>query len=646
MKPRTVQAISTLLMITTLTGAAFMVPPINAQRKDLQLNTLSDEAVRTLPPNEALTTAALSIFRGLAVDVLWYRMNRLKEEGSYFEINQISNWIVTLQPRFSQVWSFMAWNMAYNISVATNTKEERWDWVNKGVRLIRERGIPYNPDAIRLYREAGWIFYHKIGQFTDDMNWYYKQRLALEWQEVIGQPSDGATTAQIIERFEKINTAPDTLELLRDSDPGMPGFLDAMSDIGAPPDEPTLRLIGRILMIRASLDAKALGVGVQQLRDDRAAKIQTLLADPQYATASVAYVAFLRKRVITDNYRMSTDHMLKIMKEYGPLDWRHPAAHSCYWFSLGTSKIAELRKQIDEGRAKKLVAGQDIDLLNTYRGTIQSLQELMYRGRISFDFVGQRPPDFLPEPRFIDAYDKAMMLAREELVKNGTFLEDTTQFDSGHENFLFTAICFAYFYGDRADAQRYLDRAHELYGKLPDRVMQPRYTLALDDVVFDETFRNLDLLYHARQFIDGMMSKAFSEGLLNNRADVYDRFIDMAKRVHKKFNENIRNVPNAPQDPGGLPPFDKMLADGYTSFMRLPQVDPLRRFNMWHNTPIELRRATYDRIKDVALPAAEQAGLDPERTFSEPEGMAEWRKENPANLDPAASDGSTEIERN
>ena len=59
----------------------------------------------------ALGTAALGSFRGLIVDVLWYRAYRLKEDGKFYEANKLSQAITQLQPRFPQVWVFHAWNI-------------------------------------------------------------------------------------------------------------------------------------------------------------------------------------------------------------------------------------------------------------------------------------------------------------------------------------------------------------------------------------------------------------------------------------------------------------------------------------------------------------------------------------------------------
>jgi len=101
---------------------------INSQREDMDLIIDKPENV---PPSLAFATVATGAFRGLAVDALWMRADRLKEEGQFFDARQLAEWITTLQPRFASVWEFHAWNMAYNISVAipATQPDQRWQWV-------------------------------------------------------------------------------------------------------------------------------------------------------------------------------------------------------------------------------------------------------------------------------------------------------------------------------------------------------------------------------------------------------------------------------------------------------------------------------------------------------------------------------------
>ncbi len=139
-------------------------------------------------PNEVSIGIALGAFRGIFVNMLWLRAQAAKDQGNYYEAMDLSKAITKLQPRFPRVWAFHAWNMAYNISVTTNTAPERWQWVNNGIRLMREEGIPANPKDLLLHKEISWIFLHKIQGFMDDANLYYKRQLAEEWTIVLGPP--------------------------------------------------------------------------------------------------------------------------------------------------------------------------------------------------------------------------------------------------------------------------------------------------------------------------------------------------------------------------------------------------------------------------------------------------------------------------
>jgi hypothetical protein len=195
-------AIALFGLVALLTGAAFMMPAINEERVALQL-TANEQLMKNLPPQIAVTQAALGSFRGLAVDVLWARAEKMKQEGQFWEANQLAEMVTKLQPRFAQVWAFHAWNMAYNISVATHTPAERWKWVNDGVNLLRDQGIPLNPNSVLLYKELSWIFLHKIGMFSDDMHWFYKLQLAMRWQRILGEPIAGDTQA-VIDQFRPI----------------------------------------------------------------------------------------------------------------------------------------------------------------------------------------------------------------------------------------------------------------------------------------------------------------------------------------------------------------------------------------------------------------------------------------------------------
>jgi len=141
-----------------------------------------------LPPLPAFTTLALGGFRGFIADLLWLRAERMQREGRYFEIVQLANWITKLEPQFEEVWIYHAWNMSYNISILFSNPQDRWRWIENGIRLLRDEALRINPSSARICRELGWIFQHKIGSDDDIAHLYYKQPWAALMQRAVADP--------------------------------------------------------------------------------------------------------------------------------------------------------------------------------------------------------------------------------------------------------------------------------------------------------------------------------------------------------------------------------------------------------------------------------------------------------------------------
>ena len=147
-------------------------------------------AVQGASPLVSFTTVALGSMRGIIADLLWLRSQSLQQKGDYYEMVQLARWITDLQPEFSGAAAFLAWNMAYNISVTCSFYDDRWRWVNEGLKLLRDRAIIYNPEDPVLYKELGWIFQHKIGNVLDDAQQYYKNQLANDMMLVVTNDPD------------------------------------------------------------------------------------------------------------------------------------------------------------------------------------------------------------------------------------------------------------------------------------------------------------------------------------------------------------------------------------------------------------------------------------------------------------------------
>jgi hypothetical protein len=167
-----------------LFGVSRVQSSMNKDREKLGLTRI--DPLDNAPPVLAFTTVALGGFRGLISNALWMRMSDLQDEDKFFEMAQLADWITKLEPHFVQVWLVQAWNMAYNISVKFKDYPDRWRWVEKGIELLRDDGLRYNPNELLIYRELGWFFQHKLGQNLDDASMLYKQNWSMEMSQVFG----------------------------------------------------------------------------------------------------------------------------------------------------------------------------------------------------------------------------------------------------------------------------------------------------------------------------------------------------------------------------------------------------------------------------------------------------------------------------
>src|SRR5262245_64747561 len=169
-----------------LAGVSQVQQALNRERDRLGLTRV--EPLENAPPVLAFTTVALGGFRGLISNALWIRASDLQDEDKFFEMAQLADWITKLEPHFVHVWLVQAWNMAYNISVKFKDYPDRWRWVKRGIELLRDDGLRYNPNETLIYRELGWFFQHKVGQNLDDAHLYYKQSWAIAMTNLFGGP--------------------------------------------------------------------------------------------------------------------------------------------------------------------------------------------------------------------------------------------------------------------------------------------------------------------------------------------------------------------------------------------------------------------------------------------------------------------------
>lgn len=189
MNTRGIQFAALACCVALIAASASFTRSINAGRQNLSMISQVNP-IESAPPEYAFAIQAFGAFRGLLTNLAFIRAEQYKQEGKYYDAMQLASWITKLQPRFVSVWEFMAWNMAWNISVTTYTPEERWNWVYNGAKLLRDEGLKYNPRAVNLYRQLSWIFGNKMSESVDEHHLTYKRNWAWRMHLLLGPPPD------------------------------------------------------------------------------------------------------------------------------------------------------------------------------------------------------------------------------------------------------------------------------------------------------------------------------------------------------------------------------------------------------------------------------------------------------------------------
>jgi hypothetical protein len=422
--------------------------------------------------------------RAFVVNYLWIRMDRLKDEGRFYDAMQQAQLICRLQRRFPGVWSFLSWNMAWNISVATHTPEERWRWVYNGVRLLRDQGIPLNPHSIVLYKDLGWIYLFKIGGYLDDMHWVYKRQWACRMQDLLGAPPQG-TTAETIAAFRPaadealldkdparqaaaVIQADKLAELLRG--PAVQAYAKVLADAGLKIDQSFLGVYNQYSMDEAVRVARA---SAPRPQTPEALAKSAAINDPAHAAARGRVLAFLRAQILWNVYRMDPAWMLSLMEKYGPLDWRLPQPHGIYWLTLGQKRCPDPTLT-------------DVDALNNQRNIFICLKDLTWRGRLTMIDLRARPsaeeglglepvrsdslmdlPEIrmsqLPDLRFVQPTHQGYLDAIRIMSPRGRMSLEASPLATGHINFLIGAVEMLYAARRQEEAQKLLDWVRDNY---------------------------------------------------------------------------------------------------------------------------------------------------------------------------------------
>ncbi len=381
-------------------------------------------AAEGTPPIVAFSTMALGGFRGLIADILWIRAGDLQQKGKYYELVQLSDWILKLQPKFSSAASYMGWNMAYNVSVACKRPEDRWRWVRRGILLMQE-AVVMNPNDPNVYHELAWIYQHKLGNVLDDAQRYYKETMARDLMFLYGKHYPD---------WEAWAASPATEEALREKFPAdHPAWLAILAYNQGDME----RLFGEF-----------------RLNGGLPKELKEKLT-PDDASALDYY---FRRKWLKKDWNVEPETILAVNREYGELDWLLPESYSIYWAYVGLQHTA--------GR----------DNLPLTRLTLQSLVAIFNYGRMLLPKENEVSSFFLlvPNTGVIDATRRLY----KEVLQSDNYAH--APFEALYENFLIDSVVTLYTYSQK-------EAAAKLFQELRTETKNSKSrTMTLDQFVLNE----------------------------------------------------------------------------------------------------------------------------------------------------------------
>ena len=562
-----------VLAVVLLITAGMQLDFINAQRQDMGLILDKPENV---PPSLAFATIATGAFRGLLVDALWIRADKLKEQGQFFDAKQLAELITILQPRFAAVWEFQAWNMAYNISVTIpeTQPDQRWRWVKNGYELLRDKGIEKNPKSILLYRELARIFQHKIGGITDDAHRYYKLQLALAMKSLIG-PADNQYFIALAEaptHWQQIIKDANVVPLITALKSADREFAD---------DD---RFVSNYLSLR------------QNPRRFKPAAFQ-IINNFRGTKALLKFDIFAKAYQLRNTWKLDPVLMRELNQIYGPvadwddpnthlpLDWRHPDSHAIYWAVKGLQTAGKGDYSVDE--------------TNTDRIVFHSLQNLFRYGKIFvYDVPLPRSTEdarqtksseqrtmtqdiFLrPDLRMFEPYNQAILaiLGKYKVLKDSTYVS----IQNSHRNMLKNAVLSFYQAGSYPE-DSHRRQARKIYEQLGQFYPLDEFKVPLAVFARDRLLEELETLGidNATEIIQMLLREAYFRYALHDDDEAFGRE-KMAEEAYKHYMDKSGDLPRV-----DLPEFSQLRYLALRDFLDDWQYPPNLRRNLLGRIKVE-----------------------------------------------------------
>lgn len=128
-----------------------------------QEHDLGESTLGKVDPTSATMNLVLLGMRGVAVNLLRMQLDTQRDQKQWAQMRATTESVILLQPHYIQVWRYLGWNLAYNVSAEWDAVEDRYFWVKEGAKFLMQ-GAERNRLDPEVYWDTGNTLGKKIGR--------------------------------------------------------------------------------------------------------------------------------------------------------------------------------------------------------------------------------------------------------------------------------------------------------------------------------------------------------------------------------------------------------------------------------------------------------------------------------------------------
>ena len=325
----------------------------------------------------------------------------------------------------------------------------------------------------------------------------------------------------------------------------------------------------------------------------------------KYADDRRKVLAFVRRKLLIEKYRMDPEWMLKLMKRYGPLDWRNVNSHALYWSTLGLN------------RAMNLDLGE-INALNNDRILLGSLKSLTRTGQLYYTPNPNDPDrpilDWGPDWRFIEPTNREYLRAERILVgPKGRLDDEKNNLRVGHITYLSNVVQLLYIGGRESLARKYYNVIRNVL-KAKGEV----YKLSLHDFVIEKRRQAGVPTVEMTWALFGSALRSAYRALAGGNHTEFARHRAFARRIYNTYLKNVGTKPRLKPRP-----FSELERNFVITLLLRPRsiglsLPLLIKARLYNTLSPKMQRDIYPYIVGPVKRECQKEGLDFNKAFPEP----------------------------